>query len=64
MTTVVFARLLMRYLAGALMAYGLISPETGNMLATDPDLIGAVGVLLGFAAESLYALAKRRGWAT
>ena len=58
------SRIVVRYLAGALVAYGLLDEDTGNMLAVDPDIILAVGVALGFAVEGFYSLAKSRGWTT
>lgn len=62
------ARILLRYIAGALVAKGILDPDSAALLNTDPDLIelvtAAVGVLMGLATEYAYRLAKRLGWAT
>lgn len=53
------ARIFVRYAVGA-----VLGSETGDMLAGDPDVIVFVALGVGFAVEALYALAKRKGWAT
>lgn len=54
-------RISLRYIIGA----GLFgSTEIGELLATDPDLIAAGCVLVGFIIETAYVVAKRRGWRT
>ena len=58
------ARIIVRYLAGALVAYGLITPDVADSGATDPDSALAVGAALGVLVEGVYAVAKARGWAT
>jgi hypothetical protein len=64
----VLARILLRYLAMALVMWGLLAPADRQMLATDPDLAGVIelGVGLAIAAgtEAWYWLAKRMGWST
>lgn len=55
-------RILARYLAGALVAYGLMAPH--DAAALHPDLVAFVGAGLGAAVEAAYAFARRRGWAT
>lgn len=62
------ARILLRYIIAAITMYGLLTPEIGEMITTDPDIamfaelgIGAVSALL---VEGYYAVAKARGWAT
>lgn len=60
----VIARIIMRYLAGALVAWGLITAEAGQALGSDADLTLLLGVAIGAAAEWGYALAKKYGWAT
>lgn len=62
--TPVLARIVSRYLAGALVSYGLVGVETGAALAVDPDLAILIGAVLGAATEVIYAIAKRKGWAT
>lgn len=56
------ARIIMRYLAGALVAYGYLTPDIGHTMANDPDLVMFVGMGLGLAVEGLYVMAKRFGW--
>lgn len=58
------ARILIRYVVGALVAYGVIGEETGEYLAIDPDLALMVAGALAAIVEGAYALAKRRGGAT
>ena len=62
--TAVLARLIARYLAGALVAYGIIDGGTGQTIALDPDLALAIGAGLTAVTEVGYALAKKYGWAT
>jgi len=62
------ARLILRYVAGALIARGLLAPSDGDWINTDPDLMEAVTAGVGFAimgaTEYAYRLAKRMGWRT
>ena len=60
------ARILLRYGAGALAMYGIMSNEWADMLSADPDVsalveIGVAGVI-AFATERFYSYAKRQGW--
>lgn len=57
-------RIVLRYVAAALVTYGLLPKEVGAQLAVDPDLIAIVGLGIGALVEFGYALAKKRGWAT
>lgn len=56
------ARILARYLAGALVAYGLIAPA--DAAALHPDLVVFVGAALGAIVEGVYAVARKKGWTT
>lgn len=62
------ARIILRYLSGFLVSYGLLSPDMGSEFAVDPDLINvlviALGAIAGAATEFYYWLAKRYGWPT
>jgi preprotein translocase subunit Sec61beta len=58
------ARIILRYVAAALVTYGLVPLEVGAQIAVDPDLIAVLGLALGAMVEIGYALARRRGWAT
>lgn len=64
----VFARIVLRYAAGALVAYGMAGPDFVDATLADPELVQAVTIGLGalFAAltEWAYAIAKKRGWTT
>ena len=64
----VFARILLRYGAGALVTYGLMSSEAGSSLADDPDVAMAIqigaGIAAGAIAEYWRFLAKRFGCRT
>ena len=70
-----FIRIALRYIAGALVAYGLLPADIANDLANDPDVIGvamdavnwaliAGGAALAGAIEWVYGLARKKGWAT
>ena len=66
--TAVLVRIALRYGAGLLVAKGILAPEAGADLASDPDVlqvaqIGA-GLLAGALAELWFFFAKRLGWAT
>lgn len=64
----VLARILLRYGAGALVAWGLLTADLGAMLSTDPEVITytqfAIGVVAAGVAEGWYWLAKKFGWGT
>ena len=60
----VLARIFLRYLAGGLVAFGIIAPEDAKIIHTDPEIVMAVGLALGAIVEGVYALARRKGWAT
>jgi hypothetical protein len=57
------ARVLARYLSGALMTAGFLAPGLGAELARDPEVLGLIGLALGGATETAWALAVRKGWA-
>lgn len=62
------ARVLLRYVAGALAGYGIAVNAAGYVLADDPDMVFLVScglsALFGAVVEGFYALAKKRGWST
>lgn len=60
----VWSRILTRYLAGALLAYGLIPADVAAILRDDPEVAAGIGLVLTAAVEGAYALAKRWGWTT
>ena len=62
--TAVITRIVLRYLSGVLVGYGVLPHEVGAELAMDPDVALVLGGIIGAATESAYAWAKRRGWAT
>lgn len=66
--TAVILRIVLRYVAGALVAKGLFDPAFGDFLVSDPDIAAAIqvggGVVLGAIVEGAYALAKRWRWTT
>ncbi|TPW33646.1 hypothetical protein FJU08_01400 [Martelella alba] len=55
------ARILLRYVAGALTTWGL-----GDQLSHDPDLVNVTATFIGVVAASgteiFYRLAKAKGW--
>lgn len=68
----VFVRILLRWLAGALVTYGVLTADLADIITSDPDIVTALeqgmtvlaGILAGVLAEAWYYLAKRLGWAT
>jgi hypothetical protein len=62
------ARILLRYLAMALVMWGYLAPADRQVLATDPELAGLLELGIGLAimagTELWYWAAKRLGWAT
>ena len=64
MNVAVIARIVARYVSGALASYGLVSPEVGAELAMDPDVALVLGAIIGAVTEGIYAWVKQRGYAT
>lgn len=66
--TAVVARIILRYVAAALVTYGVLSSDLGDTFGADADVAVALevmlGALLGLATEGWYYLAKRVGGAT
>lgn len=60
--TSVIIRIGLRYGAAYLVARGLLSPDDGASLATDPDVQMLIGTAMGAAAEGWYWAARRFGW--
>ena len=62
------ARVLVRYVSGALVMKGLLDAGVGKQIASDPDLVALVqtglGLLMSAVTEGFYWLAKRYGWKT
>jgi hypothetical protein len=59
-----YVRIAMRYGSGILVAYGLMTPETAEIFAVDPDIAFVLGSLIGAGSEMWYVFAKRQGGAT
>ncbi|RFZ89381.1 hypothetical protein D0Y60_01760 [Shinella sp. WSJ-2] len=64
MTSAVTARILLRYLAGYLILKGILPEDIAHMIENDPEIAAGIGALISAGVESLYAVAKRLGWAT
>ena len=64
--TALIARVALRYIAAILIYRGLITPEDGSFIASDPDMTMLIETGLGFAfgaiAEGWLWLSKRMGW--
>lgn len=64
----VIVRIILRYLSGALMAYGGSVAVWGNALLANPQVeaaaTAAVGAVLAYVTERLYAAARRDGGPT
>ncbi len=59
----VFARIIARYLAGALVAVGALAAGSEAKIAADPEVLMILGGILGAITEGFYALARKQGWA-
>ena len=59
----VLVRITTRYLAGALVAYGLLEPDLAAELVLDPDMALIMGAIFASVTEFTYGLAHRYGWA-
>lgn len=68
-------RIALRYIAGALVAYGIVPADLASEVASDPDVISLLmdganwtvillGTGLAGLIEWVYAFAKKHGWAT
>ena len=53
------ARILIRYAVGL-----IVGDDMAGILAADPDVITIAAVAIGAVVEVVYAIAKRKGWAT
>lgn len=60
----VIARIIARYASGALVSYGLLSPDAADLIFMDPDVLIAIGAGLGILTEAVYAVGRKRGWVT
>ena len=56
------SRIIARYIAGALVTYGLFTPQDAAVI--NPDLVFIIGMVLGGIVELAYTYAKRVGWMT
>lgn len=56
------SRIIVRYLVGGGIAYGLLSPEIGAQI--EPDAVLVASAAIGVLVEGVYTLARRYGWAT
>lgn len=53
------ARIILRYAVGA-----VVGASQAEILAGDPDVVSMVAIGVGFAVETIYGIAKKKGWAT
>ena len=51
------ARIVIRYIVGL-----IIGADAAQIAAGDPDLVTVVAAGVGVAVETVYTIAKRRGW--
>ena len=55
------ARIVARYISGALIGYGVISPADAEILS--PEIVLIVGSVLSIITEAIYTVAVKKGWA-
>lgn len=58
------ARIVLRYLAGIFVGWGLLGAEAGYQIGNEPDLAILLGIGLGSITEAAYLVARKRGWVT
>lgn len=56
----VFARILVRYGVGFLVAWGALSPETAELIIADPDIVVAIALFLGGGIEAWHLFSRGR----
>ena len=56
------ARIIARYIVGALVAYGAFGVDDAALI--EPEIVLIVATISGAAIEAFYAYARRKGWAT
>jgi len=56
------SRISARYIASALVTYGMFAAPDAAMI--EPDLALMVGTVVGATVEGAYAIARRKGWTT
>lgn len=59
--SMVIARIALRYIAAAIVTAGYLSPEFADQIGTDPDLVMALGTVIGLLTEAAYGIAKAKG---
>lgn len=55
------ARIAARYVSGALISYGYVTPA--DAAALEPEIVLIAGSVLGLITEAIYAIAVKKGWA-
>lgn len=55
------ARIFLRYVAGALVGWGLLGETAGYQIANDPDLAILLGMGIGAITEAVYVIARKQG---
>ncbi|MDK8874422.1 hypothetical protein [Paracoccus sp. SSJ] len=55
------ARIVLRYIAGILVGWGMLGPDTGYQIANDPDLAILLGMGIAAITEGVYLVARKRG---
>lgn len=58
------SRILIRYLVGALVMFGVLLPDDAQHWIADPDVYLIVSGILAFSTEFAYGYAKKKGWTT
>ncbi len=58
----VYLRILLRYLAGYLVLKGILPQELADLIANDPEISAAIGIVLMGAIEMCWALARKFRW--
>ena len=56
------SRIIARYIASALVTYGMFAAPDAAMI--EPDIALMVGAVVGAVVEGAYAIAIRKGWTT
>lgn len=54
-------RIILRYVAGALVGWGLLGAEFGYQIGNDPDLAILLGAGIAAITEGAYLIVRKRG---
>lgn len=60
----VWFRIAARYMAGILLAYGIVPQDIADIIANDPEVAASIGLAIMGVIEIATVVARRLGWKT